>query len=511
MSVAPPHTTLLKLLVFSLYVLQYGLAQQSPSPSPTNIPLPSPSPLPFLKGRLFHISSDSVMSKLLKNDENFINSTKIIQDYAAHVETGILKFLLGNKAPPANQSLHPCNHDDEVTRSSMKAFLENRYLPEPDTSCITDLEGTRTLPEEEPPFTTNEIYETVITRADTMLARAQEISDKILGNWTTTDVNIHYLYNTTSKRCVINHIGSMRIFDKWYIFTTITNAPRRVSVPLFHRQWLNEFIHIKNDGKIGEPLHFSAWKRPIGDEEHILINDTTTTLSSTRGFAGPYAFNSMYPEENPALISASDKSDLSVQQADDALAPSSLAILLLPLALNLIPVALLADVTTGIMLFYAVVTDVITVIPLGVKGIELLVIGRQRHRSVVIRLTSSVNGTRSDSAVMEMWAAQCRSRESVTTVGIIFISLAIAFMVLGVVLEVTVRRFVKRRKLIRNLLLVESEPLLSQSPPARPVLPEENDHAQETTSNNADINEPPVSKSSSAITVTSDANNISLV
>lgn len=439
-------------------------ARGTPSPSPTNIPLPSPSPKPFKVGRMFHISSDGYMSRLLRTERKFVASTATIQTYIKHVETGVMKFLGANNSPPANQSLHPCNSDGYGFQKAMANYLIERQLPEPDMSCLTEFEGIETLPSERPPFTTDHLYDAIITRADEMLKNSQKIADIILNNWTTTDVNIHYQYDTTSQRCIINHIGALRIFEKWYIFTTITNAPRRVSVPLFHRHWLTEFIHVDDNGTIGEPLHFSAPKRPKGNGEHILINDTTTTLATVGGSAGPFAFNSMYPEENPALVSAIDKSDLYIQQAQDALAPSNLAILILPLALNLLPIALVAEVTTKFMLFYALMTDIVTVIPLGIKGVELTFIGRQRHRSIVIRLTSSVNGTMPTSAVSELWGAQCRASDNVYPTGILFVCLSIIFMILGVALEFIARAFVARRTLLRTLWHTENVSLVNTPP-----------------------------------------------
>lgn len=396
------------------------------------------------------------MTEVLRDDAAFIQSTAVIQRHVHHVEASVRRFLREKRAPPANESLHPCNSDGRGYRNSMRFFLIDHGLPEPDMTCLTEFEGVHNNVNTtnlwlDTPVSVDNVYDAIITRADTMYRNRVIIADTILGNWTTPDVNIHYLYNTTSKRCMINHVGGMRVGEKWYIFTTVTNKPRRKSVPLFHRQWLTEYIHAyPNASALAAPLQCSVPQRPPDsappDTPHILINDSTTILGSSGGFAGPYAFNSMYPEENPALISAMDQSDLSIQQADDALAPSSLAILLLPLAMNVIPLALISEAaTTRATLLYALLTDVATVVPLSIKGVELVVIGHQRHRAIVMRLTAAVNGEMSESAAMELWGAQCRADGDILPAGIGFIVVALVFLLLGIVLELYARAYIKRK------------------------------------------------------------------
>ena len=48
-------------------------------------------------------------------------------------------------------------------------------------------------------------------------------------------------------------------------------------------------------------------------------------------------------------------------------------------------------VTSFLNVMYAVMTDVVTVIPLSIKGIELIYIGRTKHRSVVSRMSAAVS------------------------------------------------------------------------------------------------------------------------
>lgn len=443
-------------------ILQNELAvfaqSTSATPSPSNVPRssPSPSPQPFRVGKLFYISNLGLMEKVLRTETDFLQSTNTLQRYLRSVERGITTMLKSKEAPPASSKLQPCNEDGKGKVGPMSNHLEIRGLPLPNTSCYTVFEGVYNPPDNTEKYLSEEdVYNAIIKRANSMFKNKQKIADVVLGNWSETDVNINYLYNTTNVQCMINHVGGLRIGPDWYIFTTVTNVPRRRSVPLFERQWLNGYIHVFDDLKNSTQLRFSVHKRPVPpNTKHELQNDTTESLMSSRGLGFPFSFVPLHIETIPALHSAMDKSDLSRQQADDALAPSSLSILLLPLVLNLIPFAFLTDpfaLTPSVSLIYAIMTDVATTLPLGIKGVSLIYIGKEKHRSVVLRMTSAVDGSLSKSAAVEFWGAECKARSSVLSNGIFFLVFAIFFMLLGIALEFMARSWILRRRTLRDI------------------------------------------------------------
>lgn len=81
------------------------------------------------------------------------------------------------------------------------------------------------------------------------------------------------------------------------------------------------------------------------------------------------------PAVNLALRAGEFERDI----LEDADTPSNQAIMILPVALALVPIALFQDASNLATVLYAVATDVVSVMPIAVKGMELVIYGSRRH------------------------------------------------------------------------------------------------------------------------------------
>lgn len=424
---------------------------QQSEPARTPLPLPTEFKDEWRRGRLFYMSSEAPMATRLQTNKTFIQSSQVLDSYLNFAENSTLRVLQSNQEIPKEQTIRVCNTIGRRTIEIIEIFFEDRGLPLPNATCFTTLHGTTTFTNETSPWTASDINTALLQRQVSLHHARKQIVQEVLPpkNWTQPDTNFNYRYNISSKQCVMNHAVGFRVGSKWFLGTSITNPGRTHNARLFERQWLTEYIHTAPDDT-NTALKFSARVRPPGDEPHVVRTNTTTTLTSGRGAVGPFAFRHAYPSQNEVLAASLEKSDLSIQQADDALTPSSLSILLLPLGLNLIPVALLAPVDTVTMLMYMVMSDVITTIPLAIKGVELIFIGRERHVSTAVQFTASVSGELSQTASMQIWSAECMARENVTRVGIAFVVLAAIFIAMGISLELIAKSYVDRHRRLRK-------------------------------------------------------------
>lgn len=112
---------------------------------------------------------------------------------------------------------------------------------------------------------------------------------------------------------------------------------------------------------------------------------------------------------------------------EDSLTASNIAILMLPVALALVPLGLFQDASLLVTLFFALATDVISVLPAAIKGFELIIYGTR---------SSYLYGgrTATDLAVAETWAAVCKIKLD-RNEGTAILSTAIALMNLEIALE----------------------------------------------------------------------------
>lgn len=132
---------------------------------------------------------------------------------------------------------------------------------------------------------------------------------------------------------------------------------------------MNENIGVDDTGQFVAPLpmHIRPWPGPEdpetnevtapGEGSPVPDADGNVNLNVSRrpyatsyemwgGRVGLSAIYEMPIAEAPALISALEDSELAADQAVDAMTPSNIAILALPMVLNVIPVALIADVSS---------------------------------------------------------------------------------------------------------------------------------------------------------------------
>jgi hypothetical protein len=112
---------------------------------------------------------------------------------------------------------------------------------------------------------------------------------------------------------------------------------------------VNEYVGVDAAGEIMSPLpmNLRVWPGPGGGVNQSLPREKfATSFEMWGGRVGLSAVYNMVPSDAPALVAALELSKLDENQATDALTPSNVAILALPMVLNIIPVALVADVSS---------------------------------------------------------------------------------------------------------------------------------------------------------------------
>ena len=196
------------------------------------------------------------------------------------------------------------------------------------------------------------------------------------------------------------------------------------------------------------------------DHMHILSPRTTTVLSARRGRIRPSHFKRSLIEFIPAVQHCLELSNLDMQQAHDALSPSSVVVLVLPAILNLVPLALLSRQTSSlaILLLYTVLTDVLTVVPLFIKGVELIIISKARHYAVSSTLTSSMDGSNETTAAAQIWAVKCQPQnDSLFPIGVFFTCFSVCTVAIGIALELIARNYISRKSIFASEIMYRYE------------------------------------------------------
>jgi len=99
-----------------------------------------------------------------------------------------------------------------------------------------------------------------------------------------------------------------------------------------------------------------------------------------------------------------------------------------------------------LLLTYAILTDVLTTLPLAIKGIEILDYSQNQHTRCVAWSVGAE--TDKELAIIEMWCANCTNLTKFRTFGIALTSLAALFCLTGLAFEFMAYRW-QRKKLER--------------------------------------------------------------
>lgn len=340
----------------------------------------------------------------------------------------------------------PCVYPDDWTFSAGARILLRDLNLDADFSVQYQTEVTSTS-------SVSAIYDAAVTRAQSVYDHRVNISNSAGLNWPNADVFYNFPFNRSYlQTCVVHPVSAVRVRDHWYIDNRITDHSILQYLPRVERRYLSELIRPEENEISLIPLTLNLAANESTSET---IEGTKTFTIDRPSDVTPSHISVMTVEQNPALQESLSMSDLSIQRVGDALAPSSLAILFMPLVSTLIPLAALAQATSTAVVAYTIVSCVLSVVPLAIKGIELIYIAQQPHTAVTVRFVSSIDGSIIPHAVAEVFAARCSTVSSVKPTGIAFLVAALLCMILGVWFEIFALRVrnkrAKRRRLVDEL------------------------------------------------------------
>ena len=365
-----------------------------------------------------------------------------------------------SRNPNVTPELPTCNSgSNQDWGKGVESYFFARQWGELNRGCVSTIFGagadegvviqTDDITKEAPKgWSSRQVYDAVLEHAKTMNESSLEVASAIGGDWDKfvkekrVNRGWNYQYSTRAQSCSHDYVGFVKREGKWYVTERITNLDPRITAEENGRLYIHEYVRVGEDEKLQ-----GAWMglREEGTEQEGPWRNSTTALRIETGSVTASEFAQIFQPNNPAVDTALKSGSHQTQQASDATTPSNIAILALPLAMNLVPVALIADVNSFGMLVYTLLTDVLTTIPLAIKGVEVITIGASSNTAVVTSITGgNLWDNDMENKAAETWVAECRANGNLTATGIVLLVVAITFMIGGVVAEILAKRFVKR-------------------------------------------------------------------
>lgn len=395
---------------------------------------------PYARHRLFSVSSSAPMARVLNDSPRARATTVHLTRLMVQLDVAVQRAL--NAARNRSMAALPtCNNRDQPWNSGSSNYITHRGWPLPEyPTCVTDVHGLPAGIADKMGLSVAGVHELIVKRGLSVDARASAIVAAAAPNWTHAEFPVRHAFARGRLRCSVDHLPAFRLGGLWHIGTQVTNRDRGAWVADWKRAYLDEYLRPAGPGD--DTLVAATMTLPPlpgMDDRRVVRTDATTVVARWAGATHPSQFYSMQLEDNDALRDALEAGDHFVQQVQDAMAASNVAILALPLVLNLVPVAVVADVRWATVVWFAVLSDVLTALPMVIKGAELIKITRSSFAGMVTRMADPTKDARAVAVPAEVWVAECRVKGAVRPTGVVFVAVGVGMMLLGISLEVWAR------------------------------------------------------------------------
>lgn len=387
---------------------------------------------PWERNRSYAISTRSEIGRLLSTSASAVSA---LQTILSHFDrTGKLtQSLYANPAPsfyfPKQRActLAPAQSSVDIVTKKLSRYGYGRL----NTTCTTE-HSLRLRPEE---------VRAIHTYSDAIAAIARPAARRLLNkDWPNAQPYDTFRYRDSVETCTLNHLVAYRTRGVWGLNTGFTNIAPTLSVNDRGRRYLLEILHIHNNAIT--PLRVTLPRRPPATG---WLLDAATVLEEWGGRPESSMFRTPASvRDNAAMTAARQCGRDAREQVEDATTASSVAIMSIPLIFATVPIAALADVAPAATALYAIATDVVTALPLMIKGFELMRFAQLEHTAS--RTWVYGGTTLDDIAVAETWHAECSAESRILVKGRIFVSVALVGMMLGCALEIVFLLKLRRSK-----------------------------------------------------------------
>lgn len=268
----------------------------------------------------------------------------------------------------------------------------------------------------------------------------------------------NYTDEQETRNWVIRSNLGYRVNGQWSIGAQVTNEKLTVHRNAGMRIYLVEYFHLTQSGKLAfQPFSFDLnykpelryWgNRPFnkGPKEQFVKTVVSTSVEEFAGRPEVSFFVKEQLKDNLAVMSAMMESNVpNTREALELSQPQNTTVFLFPLLMSLLPLALFADVSDKLLLVYMIFTDFLAVLPVAIKGVEILLTANTDFFSTRTLVRGDVRNQNSTVAATT-WSCRCELAGHPAMVGASFVCLAVFAMVVGVALELFVKAKVNQNK-----------------------------------------------------------------
>ena len=277
-----------------------------------------------------------------------------------------------------------------------------------------------------------ETFDKKLTSNETakILEKYEDIPKK---NWTSLHSISQYEMDGPSgmRTCKVFKLFTIRNGMEWNLDAAFTNYDSEEELPNFERWYGGELIEFKGS-EVHKSRRRSLKSCTLSGKENPIKNGTFGT-EVWEGRPSSHVFITERTEDNKGIQKALDVSNLRAELVVESRLASSIAVLFLPSVLALFPVSLFQEVSLATGFVYSLATDILSIVPVVIKGIELIYFGSKKQWAIYTRFYGGADLDQPASAIH--WISYCAMKPQILVQGIMYLIVGLSLMGVGIALE----------------------------------------------------------------------------
>jgi len=250
------------------------------------------------------------------------------------------------------------------------------------------------------------------------------------------------------RKCTAYRALGIRVNGTWSLAVSIYQHPYNFNAGKWKRVWITEFV-TKNGTELSQhKIHHPTCEKLPENETSTLVSYSTGTAVKERGVSlvkwDHYGRSIEHISEHSGIEVALEESARHRELLQDSSAASNIAILVLPGLLTLFPIGLFQDANIRTTIAFSIATDVISVLPIMIKGCEMIHYGRKKYFGNQIRFHGSPDPDKI--AIVQFFPAKCEFDSRIVIFGIVLLCIGLILMFLGLSLEYLSLKKVEEKK-----------------------------------------------------------------
>lgn len=272
------------------------------------------------------------------------------------------------------------------------------------------------------------------------------ISEKKIG-WEGGVFSKSSFKNIQNGRCTLSMVTFFKVENEWIRLVSFGNTTEGEVVSDWERASYHELLYLDEDSILKNRMFNISQCRNETQEDSV---EAMAFLDRWKGKNSASSFITRDPEENNAISVAQRGSEKVIDDFNDIDSPAEITIFLLPLILAFVPVGLFTDISQTYALILAILTDILSAIPIALKSGDILRRSAEVREVMIGDFYGFQDGSETNGAA-ELFFASCTFDPKMKNTGVALLVITIFILLFSITLDIITFIFLSKQRVLYAL------------------------------------------------------------